>query len=289
MRDRILRGTILASRKVNDLQTFDAETFYRRLHSAVDDFGRFDADLVTLRGVLYPRRPDVKVESVGEWLADCLRVGLLETYTVGGETFLQVLNFNQKLKAQKSRYPAPEGRDGPCPCCGRELHGSPLSTGGLESAASDAGGPMSADKKDKNSTDQIGSDQIPLDKSDQIPLDNVPGSEVPTNEVGDDVEAQALEIYELYPRPAGKPAALKAIRAALRKHSHDLLVRTTRELRQIFLGKDMTFCPHPANWFKQERFNDHPSAWPRPSFGVGGSAVSRNSGTANEGLAWQYA
>ncbi len=71
----------------------------------------------------------------------------------------------------------------------------------------------------------------------------------------------AEKIYSVYPRKVGKPAALKAIVRALDRIAfRDLLVRTA-EFARLRKGSDMNFCPYPATWYHQERFNDAPATW----------------------------
>ena len=77
---RMLREGILDSEAVNSLSA-EAEVFYRRLMSVVDDYGRFDARPAVLRSRLYPIKIDAVFEvDVAKWLADCCRAGLVRTY-----------------------------------------------------------------------------------------------------------------------------------------------------------------------------------------------------------------
>ncbi len=70
------------------------------------------------------------------------------------------------------------------------------------------------------------------------------------------------EIYCAFPRKVGKPNALKAIRSALSKTPFDVLLQKTKDFASTRNG-DVSFCPHPATWFNQERYNDDPSTWVR--------------------------
>lgn len=74
---------------------------------------------------------------------------------------------------------------------------------------------------------------------------------------------QSEEIYEVYPRKTGKPKALLAILKILRKHKADHVKERTAAFAKAWEGGDLTFCPHPATWFNQERFNDTPEEWTR--------------------------
>ena len=110
MPTRMLRETILTSEKVNRL-SLGAEVFYRRLMSVVDDFGRFHASRIVLLGSLFPLRADsgeITVQMVSEWLDECHLVGLVRLYAHNGQDYLEITNFNQRVRAAKSRFPDPD-------------------------------------------------------------------------------------------------------------------------------------------------------------------------------------
>lgn len=83
------------------------EVFYRRLHSVVDDFGRYYADEGLLRAACYPRQLNkVSDSDVGKWLRACEAAALVRVYSAqDGERYLMVLDFNQQVRAKKSRFP----------------------------------------------------------------------------------------------------------------------------------------------------------------------------------------
>lgn len=88
---------------------------------------------------------------------------------------------------------------------------------------------------------------------------NVKQSDADTNSKSDDKHKEE-EIYCAYPRKVAKPEALKAIRTALSKIPFDDLLQKTKAFATARNG-DVAFCPHPATWFNQERYNDDPSTW----------------------------
>jgi len=74
--------------------------------------------------------------------------------------------------------------------------------------------------------------------------------------------------WEVYPRKVAKPAALKAYARAIAslKAEHDgtadqWLLARTRQFAQSPAGQAGRYCPHPATWLNQERFNDDPQEW----------------------------
>ena len=82
------------------------EVFYRRMHSVVDDFGRYFADPGLLRAACYPRQLNkVSDSDVGKWLRACVDAALVRVYQVDGEDYLLLLDFNQQVRAKKSKFP----------------------------------------------------------------------------------------------------------------------------------------------------------------------------------------
>ena len=108
MPNRLVREGILSSHRVCALG-WGAEVFYRRLLNVVDDFGRYYAEPVLLRSACYPLQIDkVKDADVQAWLSDAQVAKLLHIYEIDGKKFLQVIDFRQQIRAQKSKFPAPE-------------------------------------------------------------------------------------------------------------------------------------------------------------------------------------
>lgn len=107
MPNRILREGILTSRRVNRLKP-QAEVFYRRLMSVVDDFGRYSADPALLRAGCFPLRLDeVREADISRWLAEVQTARLIALYAVEEEPYLELLDFRQQRRALKSKYPPP--------------------------------------------------------------------------------------------------------------------------------------------------------------------------------------
>lgn len=75
-------------------------------------------------------------------------------------------------------------------------------------------------------------------------------------------EQLAEGIYKAYPKKVGKPLALKAIRKALKDHDGAELLHSTQAFAAMWASvKDKDYCPNPATWFHQQRFNDDPETW----------------------------
>ncbi len=76
----------------------------------------------------------------------------------------------------------------------------------------------------------------------------------------------AVTIYNLYPKKVAKPVAIAAIVKQLKKFPAADLESATRKFAAAWEGaprEEMRFCPMPATWFNQERFNDDPDTWKR--------------------------
>jgi hypothetical protein len=120
---------------------------------------------------------------------------------------------------------------------------------------------------------------------DPVPPEGVQGEPTPAATTEPPIEAQAAEVYAAYPLKVGKPAALRAIRAAIGKHGFDFV-----KLRTVAFaaarGADKEFLAHPSTWFNQERYNDDPSTWIRSA---APPKPSRNDGTFNAGKENDYA
>jgi hypothetical protein len=106
---RLLRDGILRSKRVNSL-TAEAELFYRRLMSVVDDFGRYEADPEILLSACYPlNRMGICVADVTQMLRECVATApqLIRMYENGGSVYLEVVKFNQETRS-KPKFPGPD-------------------------------------------------------------------------------------------------------------------------------------------------------------------------------------
>ena len=107
MPSRILREGILTSERVNKLAP-QAELFYRRLMSVVDDFGRYYAHPALLRAACYPLRVDeVSEADIASWLTEVESAGLIALYAVDGKRYLEIIDFRQQVRAKESKFLAP--------------------------------------------------------------------------------------------------------------------------------------------------------------------------------------
>lgn len=108
MPTRLIRDGILTSDRVASL-SWEAEVFYRRLLSLVDDYGLADARPSVLRSALYPLQLEKMSEcNVQRSLAACETAGLILLFAKNGKSFLMVRDFGQSLRSAP-KYPLPDG------------------------------------------------------------------------------------------------------------------------------------------------------------------------------------
>ena len=72
----------------------------------------------------------------------------------------------------------------------------------------------------------------------------------------------ALDIYNAYPLKVGRPKALISIKKGIAAVGAVKLLALTQAFAAA-RGGDKAFCPHPATWFNQERYQDDPATWVR--------------------------
>jgi hypothetical protein len=73
-----------------------------------------------------------------------------------------------------------------------------------------------------------------------------------------ELDEQAAKIYELYPRKAARPDAIKAIKKALKVEGYtDLYAKTQKYATAVKESqKELSYIPYPATWFNREEYND---------------------------------
>lgn len=101
---RLLREGILTSERVDAL-SLEAEVFYRRLMSVVDDFGLFHGDVRLIRAACFPLRLDrVSDADVRGWIEECRAAHLVATPTFGRKSVIVLLDFGQQVRAKASKH-----------------------------------------------------------------------------------------------------------------------------------------------------------------------------------------
>lgn len=93
------------SEKVNLLKAH-AEVLFYRLMMKADDYGSFYANVKLIKSNCYPLRTDaVRDADITRWMDELLKAGLIVVYMNAGKSYLRILNFGQRLRNQKKRFP----------------------------------------------------------------------------------------------------------------------------------------------------------------------------------------
>lgn len=107
MPNRMLRDWT-NSDKINSLSVY-AERFFTRLIMKVDDYGRYYADPRLLKAGLFPLKLDgIREADLLRWMAECQKAGLIVVYDCANKRYLQIADFNQRLRQKTQKYPASE-------------------------------------------------------------------------------------------------------------------------------------------------------------------------------------
>lgn len=109
MPDRILRDWT-DSETVNSL-SWQAECFFVRLIMKADDFGRYHGNQKLLKSLLFPLKDGLRDADITRWIAECVNAGMIVVYTdkVSGKPFLRLVNFGQRLRTRKAKFPDENG------------------------------------------------------------------------------------------------------------------------------------------------------------------------------------
>lgn len=96
------------SESVNGLSPF-AETLFVRLIMKADDYGCFHATPSLVRSFCFPLRETMRNTEVSRGLEELQAAGLIALYAGSDrKEYLQILNFGQRLKQSRHRFPEPQ-------------------------------------------------------------------------------------------------------------------------------------------------------------------------------------
>lgn len=116
MPTRYLKPGIRDSAKLEALSsTPDAEILYLRLLVGVDDFGRTDARPLMIKALCFPIRLRATADKCMQWLKMLASVSLIILYEVDNKPYLQITKWDNKPRAERSKFPAPPADVYTCP------------------------------------------------------------------------------------------------------------------------------------------------------------------------------
>jgi hypothetical protein len=108
MPNRIIRDWT-NSTKIEQL-TVHAERLFTRLIMKADDYGFFHANPKLLKPLLFPLLIDqIREADISRWTAECEKAGLIVLYEIESKQYLQIVDFNQRLRIKSAKFPAPQG------------------------------------------------------------------------------------------------------------------------------------------------------------------------------------
>lgn len=222
---RLLREGILDSEAVNSLSP-EAEVFYRRLMSVVDDFGRFDGRTSVLRGRLYALQLEkVREANLERWIAECVKARLIRLYYADSKPYISFLKLGEP-RAKVSKYPPPPDEN--------------LNASESRCKQTHACAPYSSSPSDSSSGASSGASAEPTP-----PFFERFWEAYPRKENRADAEA---EFRKLSPNPELFERILAAITLQIRKGC--LAPAVDRD------GKSVV--PHAAKWLAKRRWEDIP-------------------------------
>lgn len=104
MPQRFLRPGITNSDAWNSV-SFEAQSFYIRIITLVDDFGRYDGRIPVLHGQCFALRNDIKPQRTAALRGELHESGLIDVYAVDGKDYLQVAKWSERARCEKSKFP----------------------------------------------------------------------------------------------------------------------------------------------------------------------------------------
>ena len=108
MANRILRDWT-CSETIDQLSE-SSEIFFTRLIMKADDFGRFYGSPKLLKAQLYPLK-EYSLKQVEKWRDEVVRLGIVSLYFCDGKEYIEIKDFNQRLRLMKSKFPEPQSND----------------------------------------------------------------------------------------------------------------------------------------------------------------------------------
>lgn len=251
MASRLIRDGLVESEPFNSI-SWQAQALFLRLMLKADDFGRYTAEPRLVRAAVFPIQLDhVSDLDVKTWIEECEEAALIVTYAVDGKRFLEIPRFDQRLRAKRSKFPAPNRHDSAVNC------------------------PHTADK-----CPQVAgicphvADKCPPEVEVEVEVEEgdvggVPEKPAPLTLVAPDPpsarkRASADDGFEkfwaAYPVKAGKAAALKAWKGL---SEADKALATEKAAVYARLTVGATAIKYAQGWLNGRRWEDDPETWKR--------------------------
>lgn len=228
-----------------------AELFYRRLMTVADDYGRYHASVVTLRGACWPTNPErIREKDVAKWMNELLSGDdpLVKTYNDGGAAYLEIQDFGQQTRTE-SKFPDPPWADSDSNCLANDNQM-------LSKCESNAKPSRSRNTKSKTKAN-TGDGVLSFESAKQSELER-------------ELETATKEIHDRHPkhRACGASQITKRLRVIVLKSPAVERVTRTRQINRNhakwceYWARDpgSPFAKGLANWLAptEGRFDDEP-------------------------------
>ncbi len=89
----------------------EVERLFIRLLTKADDYGRFHADPRLVASACFPLEQDIEPKQIAKWLAELERRGLILRYDAEGKHCLAVINYGQRLRNSRLKFPPPADKE----------------------------------------------------------------------------------------------------------------------------------------------------------------------------------
>lgn len=90
----------------------DAERLFVRLIMKADDYGRFHADARLIKAACFPLVETIRPHDIDRWLDQLGTRQLILRYVADGRSLLAIVNYGQRLKTSRAKFPPLPGESG---------------------------------------------------------------------------------------------------------------------------------------------------------------------------------
>jgi hypothetical protein len=89
----------------------ETERLFIRLLTKADDYGRFHADPRLVGAACFPLEQSIEPKQIIKWLDELQQRGLILRYEAQGKHCLAVINYGQRLRNSRVKFPPPADKD----------------------------------------------------------------------------------------------------------------------------------------------------------------------------------
>lgn len=185
----------------------DAERLFIRLITKADDYGRFHAEPRLLRAGCFPLENQIRPNDLDRWLDELSHRQLILRYEVEGRAFLAIINFGQRLKQSRPKFP---------PAPGNPDDWLPTSRNFPELPARDGDGDGDGD---------VGEDIAPAAHPPSLEKPKPPRENKPTKEGNSIIPKELQDIHGFIAEWSAFKEHRRRKRAPMTSHAEDLVLR----------------------------------------------------------------